>query len=129
MVERMVKMVSPADTILERKLSLCRMISEGLPRRLRLKLRIMAIEQAQEESGADFSAMLEVLRSADEFRTDGSLNAADVSRVLTAIRNTEGLGTYRQGYLYIDTNAFTQLAFDLHVSRQRVLREMAGMGC
>ena len=48
--------------------------------------------------------------------------------MLTAIRNTDGVGFYEGGYLYIHSERFQQITDMLRVSRKHVLREMAGLG-
>lgn len=116
------------DTVLARKLSLYESLGRGLPQHLKLKLRILAVEEAQEDTQIDYSKALEVLRSALSYQQGGAIGLEDVSSVLTAIRNTEEIGEYAGGYLYIISERFTQLAEALHVSRLRVLRAMAGMG-
>lgn len=121
-------MNSLADEILERKLSLCKTISEGLPRQLRLQLRIIAIEEAQEESGADYTDVLDILKAAQDFSVNGRVVPFEVNRILTAIRNIDGVGFCRGGYLYIESGRFTALMHKLHASRIAVLRELACMG-
>ncbi len=116
------------DAILEQKLLLCKSISEGLPRHLKLKLKIHAIEEAQTESGADYEPVLAILRQAAGYKVAGAIAQEDVGQVLTAIRNTDGVGFYEGGYLYIHSERFRQITDMLHVSRNRVLREMAGLG-
>lgn len=116
------------DTVLARKLSLYESLGRGLPQHLKLKLRILAVEEAQEDTQIDYSKALEVLRSALSYQQGGAIGLEDVSSVLTAIRNTEEIGEYAGGYLYINSERFTQLTEALHVSRLRVLRAMAGMG-
>ena len=116
------------DAILEQKLALCKSISEGLPRHLKLKLKIHAIEEAQAESGADYEPVLAILRQAAGYRVAGAIAQEDVSPVLTAIRNTDGVGFYEGGYLYIHPDRFQQITDMLRVSRKHVLREMAGLG-
>lgn len=116
------------DSVLKQKLSLYESLGRGLPQHLKLKLRILAIEEAQAETYSDYSKALEVLRSALSYQQGGAIGLEDVGAVLTAIRNTEDIGEYAGGYLYIISERFTQLAEALHVSRLRVLRAMAGMG-
>ncbi|MCQ4763252.1 hypothetical protein [Cloacibacillus evryensis] len=116
------------DTVLERKLSLYESLGRGLPQHLKLKLRILAVEEAQEDTRIDYSKALEVLRSALSYQQGGAIEIEGVSAVLTAIRNTEEIGEYAGGYLYINSERFTQLTEALRVSRLRVLRAMAGMG-
>lgn len=116
------------DAILEQKLALCKSISEGLPRHLKLRLKIHAIEEAQTESGADYEPVLAILRQAAGYKVAGAIAQEDVGQVLTAIRNTDGVGFYEGGYLYIQSERFQQITDMLHVSRSRVLREMAGLG-
>lgn len=116
------------DSTLRQKLTLYELLGRGLPQHLKLKLRILAIEEAQAETKIDYSKALEVLRSALSYQQGGAIELEDVGAVLTAIRNTEDIGEYAGGYLYIISERFTQLAEALHVSRLRVLRAMAGMG-
>lgn len=49
------------DTILTRKLNLSTKLSKGLTKEQQLNLRIIAVKQAQEESGIDYSEILAVL--------------------------------------------------------------------
>ncbi|MDO5116388.1 MAG: hypothetical protein Q4D58_09860 [Synergistaceae bacterium] len=111
-----------------RKLALYGALGRGLPQHLKLKLRILAVEEAQEATGKDYGKALNVLRSALSYEQGGAVGLEDVSAVLTAIRNTEGIGEYAGGYLYVASDRFTRLTEALHVSRLRVLRAMAGMG-
>ena len=62
------------DAILEQKLALCKSISEGLPRHLKLKLKIHAIEEAQTESGADYEPVLAILRQEERYGYEISQN-------------------------------------------------------
>ena len=119
---------SEDDAVLARKLSLYGLLGRGLPQHLKLKLRILAVEEAQAESHIDYSRVLEVLRSALSYQQGGAIGLQDVSAVLTAIRNSEGIGEAAGGYLYVDSERFTRLTEALQVSRLRVLRAMAGMG-
>ncbi len=124
-------MISLGDeSVLKRKLSLYESLGRGLPQHLKLRLRILAVEEAQVETEVDYSKALEVLRSALSYQQGegGAIGLEDVNAVLTAIRNTEDIGEYAGGYLYIKSDRFTQLTESLHVSRLRVLRAMAGMG-
>ncbi len=105
--------MTDCDSILEHKLALCKSISEGLLRQLKLKLKILAIEEAL--TGGNIAP--------------GAPAQAVGGRVLAATGNTDDVGFYEDGYFYIQSERFQQIANMLHVSRSRVLREMAGLGC
>jgi prophage antirepressor-like protein len=77
------------DTILRRKLSLTKEIAKGLPKPKQIELRRLAVIEAAEESGADYSAVLAVLAAPETSNSEPPFDIDKATDVfLQAVRKT-----------------------------------------
>ncbi|WP_371380875.1 Bro-N domain-containing protein [Sporomusa aerivorans] len=113
------------NAILKRHLDTAAKLSKGLPRDKQIELRRLAVLEAAEESGADYSAILAVLETSETPKEDQN-QAVDL--FLQEIRNSLIRYPQRENYLYLPPCEERRICERLKLDRITVLRGLEERG-
>ncbi|WP_371374461.1 ORF6N domain-containing protein [Sporomusa aerivorans] len=114
-----------SDSILMRKLKLINSLGKGLTKAKQIELRRLAVIEAAEESGVDYSAFLAVLETSETLKED--LDQA-VDLFLQEIRSSFIRYPQRENYLYLPPCEERRICERLKLDRITVLRGLEERG-
>lgn len=118
--------VQSPDAVLKRKLSLAATLGRGLGKSQQVALRRIAVQQAADESGADYADIIAVLEEPAKAITPSENDAVD--RLLGYLDQHPSVGWDYGGYLYILPVRFREILHQLKIEYLPLMRELHGLG-